>query len=93
MNPENARLVILPPSCERRVVEDPVAGAREERVFAGEDARAVVAWVGEAPGTKTWRVYVAVGTWCRLRSVLDRGITATVHAPGVANVIAPPPVL
>lgn len=50
MDPEDARLVILPPLCERRVVEDPVARARKERVFAREDARTVVARVGEAPG-------------------------------------------
>jgi hypothetical protein len=51
MDPEDARLVTLPPLCEGRVVKDPVARARKERVFAGEDAPTVVARVGEAPGT------------------------------------------
>jgi hypothetical protein len=51
MDPEDARLVILPPLYERRVVEDPVARARKEWVFASEDARTVIARVGEAPGT------------------------------------------
>ena len=50
MDQEDARLIILPPLCERRVVEDPVARARKKIVFAGEDALTVVARVGEAPG-------------------------------------------